>query len=198
MRAAEPDSEDRALNAAVPRPLDEATIIQVVQMSRAEAAAGRLPESDRLLASVAQQAPNHPAVLNELGVRMLDRGSPEQAQAMFARATSVDPKHPALWANLASSFKALGRRTEELDAIGKALELDPRHISALLQKGAYHEDHGDKRAAAQVYKNLFASLPPGAEPPPRPQGSIRARQGGGRCGSRRTYRGSGKAARGNP
>ncbi len=153
------------MNAAAPKPLDEATIAQVVQMSRAEAAAGRIVESDQLLARVAQQAPNHPAVLNELGVRMLDRGSPEQAQAMFARATSVNPRHPALWANLASSLKALGRRSEELDAIGKALELDPRHISALLQKGAYHEDHGDKRAAARVYQNLFASLPPGAEPP---------------------------------
>ena len=153
------------MNAATPVPLDEATIARVVQMSRAEAAAGRLPESDRLLASVAQQAPNHPAVLNELGVRMLDRGSPQQAQALFARATGVDPKHPALWANLASSLKALGRRTEELDAISKALELEPRHLSALLQKGAYHEDHGDKRAAARVYQNLFACLPAGTEPP---------------------------------
>jgi aspartate beta-hydroxylase len=153
------------LNATAAAPLDEATIIRAVQMSRAEAAAGRMPESDQLLASVAQQAPNHPAVLNELGVRMLDRGAPLQAQALFARATAADPRHPALWANLASSFKALGRRAEELDAIGKALELEPRHLSALLQKGAYHEDHGDKRAAARVYQNLLASLPPGAEVP---------------------------------
>ena len=153
------------MNAAAPMPLDEATILRVVQMSRAEAAAGRVPESDRLLANVAQQAPNHPAVLNELGVRMLNRGAPEQAQAMFARATAADPKHPALWSNLASSLKALGRRAEELDAIGKALELDPRHISALLQKGAYHEDHGDKRAAARVYQNMFDCLPKTSEPP---------------------------------
>ncbi len=147
-------------------PLDEASIARAVQLSRAEAAAGRMPESDRLLAGIAQQAPNHPAVLNELGVRMLDRGAPEQAQAMFARATAADPRHPALWANLASSLKALGRRTEELDAIGKALELDPRHVSALLQKGAYHEDHGEKRMAARVYQNLFAALPRGAEVAP--------------------------------
>jgi aspartate beta-hydroxylase len=154
------------LNATAPVPLDEATILRAVQMSRAEALAGRGAESDQLLATVAQRAPNHPAVLNELGVRMLDRGAPQQAQAMFARATAADPKHPALWANLASSFKALGRRAEELDAIGKALELDPRHLSALLQKGAYFEDHGDKRAAARTYQNLLACLPPGAEPPP--------------------------------
>ena len=161
-----PDREEKPLNAAVPVPLDEATIARAVQMSRAEAAAGRMPESDQILASVAQRAPNHPAVLNELGVRMLDRGAPQQAQAMFARATAADPRHPALWANLASSLKALGRRTEELDALSKALELDPRHLSALLQKGAHFEDHGNRRAAAQVYQNLLACIPPGAEVAP--------------------------------
>ena len=154
------------MNTAAPAPLDEATIARAVQLSRAEAAAGRMPESDRLLASVAQQAPSHPAVLNELGVRMLARGAPQQAQAMFERATAADPKHPALWANLASSLKALGRRTEELDALGKALELEPRHLSALLQKGAYYEEQGDKRAAARIYQNMLACLPRGAEVPP--------------------------------
>jgi aspartate beta-hydroxylase len=154
------------MNTAAPTPLDDATIIRVLQASKAEAAAGRMPESDQLLARIAQQAPNHPAVLNELGVRMLGRGAPEQAQALFARATSADPRHPALWANLASSLKALGRRTEEIDAIEKALELEPRHLSALLQKGAYLEETGDPRNAARAYQNVLACLPPGAEVPP--------------------------------
>jgi aspartate beta-hydroxylase len=149
-----------------PTPVDDAAIIRAVQASRAEAAAGRVPESDQLLARVAQQAPNHPAVLNELGVRMLARGSAEQAEALFARATKADPRHPALWANLASSLKALGRRDQELEALEKALELEPRHLSALLQKGAYFEETGDARNAARIYQNALAALPPGAETPP--------------------------------
>lgn len=124
-----------------------------------------MPESDQLLARVAQQAPNHPAVLNELGMRMLARGAPEQAQALFARATSADPKHPTLWANLASSLRQLGRRAEEIDAIEKALALEPRHLPALLQKGAYLEDTGDPRNAARTYQNVLACLAPGAEVP---------------------------------
>ena len=155
-----PDPKEIPLNATAPVPLDEATIVRAVQMSRAEAAAGRMPESDQMLASVAQRAPNHPAVLNELGVRMLDRGAPEQAQAMFARATTADPKHPALWANLASSLKALGRRTEELDAHREGARARSAASSALLQKGAHFEDHGDPRAAAQTYQNLFACSRP--------------------------------------
>ena len=154
------------MNSPAPVTLDDATILRIVRQSKSEAAAGRIPESDQLLARIAEQAPNHPAVLNELGVRMLDRGSAQQAQALFERATQADPKHPALWANLASSLKALGRRTEELDALTKALELEPRHLSALLQKGAFYEERGDTRVAARVYQNLFACLPPGAEVPP--------------------------------
>ncbi len=155
----------RLVNTATPAPLDDATIIRTLQASKAEAAAGRMPESDQLLAGVAQRAPNHPAVLNELGVRMLGRGAPDKAQALFARATSADPKHPALWSNLASSLKALGRRAEEMDAIEKALELEPRHLSALLQKGAYLEETGDPRNAARAYQNALDCVPPGAELP---------------------------------
>lgn len=149
-----------------PVPLDDASIIRILQAAKAEAAAGRTSESDQLLARVAQHAPNHPAVLNELGVRMLDRGAPEKAQQLFERATAIDPRAPALWSNLASSLNALGRRAEEIEAIEKALELEPRHFSALLQKGTYLEDTGDKRNAARLYQNAIDSIPPGLPVPP--------------------------------
>ena len=153
------------MNSAIPASLDDATIAKALQASKLEAASGRMQESDLLLARVAQQAPNHPAVLNELGVRMLARGAPEQAQALFARATQADPKHPTLWANLASSLKQIGRPAEEIDAIEKALALEPRHLSALLQKGAYQEARGDPRNAARTYQNVLACLAPGQDVP---------------------------------
>ncbi len=155
-----------------PAPPDEGTIIRMLQASKAEAAAGRVTESDQLLARVAQQAPNHPAVLNELGVRMMARGAPDRAEALFARATAIDAKHPALWANLASSLKALGRRSEEIGAIEQALAIEPRHVSALLQKGGYLEDIGDTRNAARAYQNVLAVLPPGSEIPPTIQDAL--------------------------
>jgi aspartate beta-hydroxylase len=160
------------VNTAVPTPPDDITVIRVLQASKAEAAAGRIPESDQLLARLAQQAPGHPAVLNELGVRMLSRGDANQAHALFVRATTADPKHPSLWANLASSLKSLNRRTEEIDAIEKALELEPRHLSALLQKGAYQEDIGDPRNAARTYQNVLACIAPGAQVPPNVQDAM--------------------------
>jgi len=154
------------LNTPAPAPLDDATIFRVLQASKAAADAGRAAESEQLLVRVAQQAPNHPAVLNELGVRMLARGAHEQAHALFVRATAADPRHPALWSNLASSLKALGRPAEEMDAIEKALQLEPRHLSALLQKGAYLEASGNMREAARTYQNALACVPPSVESAP--------------------------------
>jgi aspartate beta-hydroxylase len=153
------------VNTAAPAQVDEAAIIRVLQASKAEAAAGRMAESDQLLARAARQAPNHPAILNELGVRMMARGAAEQAHALFVRATTADPRHPSLWANLASSLKALGRGAEEMDAIEKALELEPRHLSALLQYAQYFERYGKTREAARAYQNALATLPPNFEPP---------------------------------
>jgi aspartate beta-hydroxylase len=154
------------MNATAPGPLDEAAIVRLIQTCRAEAAAGRTADSDQTLARVAQLAPHHPAVLNELGVRMLARGAADQAHQLFVRATTADPRHPALWANLAGSLKALGRRQEELGALEKALELEPRHLTALLQKAVYLEDTGDPRNAARMYQNALDTLLPGMQAPP--------------------------------
>lgn len=153
------------MNSAAPAPLDEATIIRILQASRAEQGAGRIQESDQLLANVASRAPGHPAVLNELGVRMLARGAADQAQSLFSRAVSANPSHPAIWANLAASHKALGKRAEEWEAIEKALALEPRHLAALLQKGDYLDQSGDTRNAAQFYQAALDSLPEGASVP---------------------------------
>lgn len=149
-------------NPAVP---NEAAITTALQASRAAREAGRTAESDQLLVRVAQAAPEHPAVLNELGVLMMSRGAAEQAQPLFARATQADPNHAALWSNLANSLRALGRREEEREALEKALALEPRHLTSLLQKGSLFEELGDVRNAARIYQQALANFPAGATPP---------------------------------
>jgi aspartate beta-hydroxylase len=149
-----------------PGAASDAAVLGLLQASKAAADAGRLGEADQLLARVAQLAPAHPNVLNELGVRMMQRGEAESARALFVRATAADPRHPALWSNLAAALRALQRQDEELEALEKALALEPRHLGALLQKGALLEERGDPRNAARIYRNALATIPPGAETPP--------------------------------
>jgi len=145
-------------------PADNATVLGMIQAFRAAAAAGRRGEADQLLTRVAQLAPSHPAVLNELGLVMMQRGEHGRARELFERATNTDPNHPSLWSNLAASLRALNL-PEELEAIERALKLEPRHLASLLQKGQYIEQRGDARNAARMYRNALATLRPGETPP---------------------------------
>jgi aspartate beta-hydroxylase len=144
---------------------DNATVLRMIQASKAAGAAGRASEADQLLARVAQVAPAHPAVLNELGLRMMQRGDPARARELFQRATQADPGHPNLWSNLASSLHELNLPHEELDALERALALEPRHLASLLQKGSLLEATGDPHNAARAWRNALATLPPGTAPP---------------------------------
>ena len=149
------------VNAAAP----DASVLGMIQASKAAGAAGRLNEADQLLARAAQLAPAHPAVLNELGTRMMQRGDAAKARELFQRATTLDPGHPSLWSNLAASLSALGLQREEMEAIERALALEPRHLTSLLQKAQLIEARGDARNAARAYRNALATLPPGVKPP---------------------------------
>jgi aspartate beta-hydroxylase len=160
-----------------PVPVDNGTILRMLQASKAAETAGRAGEADQLLTRAAQLAPAHPAVLNELGLRMMQAGEATKARELFQRATQADPTHPALWANLAASLDALGLVQEELEAIERALSIDPRHLSSLLQKGALIEGRGDARNAARAYRNALATLPADATPPAAISGMVeRARK----------------------
>jgi aspartate beta-hydroxylase len=143
---------------------DNATVLRMIQASKTAGAAGRTAEADQLLARVAQLAPAHPAVLNELGMRMMQRGDAAKARELFQRAANAD-SNPTLWSNLASSLQALNLPNEEIEAIERALALEPRHLAALLQKAALFERTGDPRNAAREYRNALATLPAGAPPP---------------------------------
>jgi aspartyl/asparaginyl beta-hydroxylase (cupin superfamily) len=162
------------VNAALP---DNAAVMGMIQASRAANAAGRKGEADQLLARAAQAAPGHPAVLNELGLHMMQRGEASQARELFQRAVQADPGHPSLWSNLAASLSALGLQQLEMEAVERALALEPRHLASLLQKGALIEARGDPRNAARAYRNALATLGPGQTPPPNVEGALqRARE----------------------
>ena len=137
----------------------------MLQSSKAAMAAGKVREADELLTRAAQAAPGHPAVLNELGLRMMLAGDPSKARDLFIRATQLEPGVAQLWSNLASSLHALNLLPEELEAVERALALDPRHTAALLQKGMAIEQRGDARNAARMYRNALATLPGGSVPP---------------------------------
>ena len=162
--AREPRGEESLSNVKAVAP-EHATVLRMIQAAKAAGAAGRSREADELLVRAAQLAPDHPAVLNELGLRMMGRGEALKARELFERATLADPSHPALWSSLASSLHALSLPQQEMQAIERALALEPHHLTALLQKGALIEERGDARGAARIYRHALATVPPDATPP---------------------------------
>jgi aspartate beta-hydroxylase len=138
----------------------------MIQAARAAAAAGRSREAEELLARAAELAPDHPAVLNERGLQLMQRGEAAGARELFQRATATDPAHPALWSNLAASLDALGLHEEEMASIERALKIEPRHPVALLQKATLIEKRGDPREAARIYRAALVTLGPETAPPP--------------------------------
>src|SRR5690348_16382822 len=86
---------------------DGATVLRMIRAYRAVAGAGRSREAEEMLARLWRLAPNHPAVLNELGLSLMQQGEAARARELFQRAAAADPSHPALWSNLASSLHAL-------------------------------------------------------------------------------------------
>lgn len=145
---------------------DPSTILKMIQAARAAGAAGRSGEAEGLLARASQLAPEHPAVLNERGLQLMQRGEAAGARELFARATAADPGHPALWANLAGSLRSLGLAQEEMAAIERALAIEPRHPPALLQKASLIEQQGNPREAARIYRAALLTVGPEITPPP--------------------------------
>ena len=145
---------------------DQSAILKILQAARAAGAAGRGREAEELLARAMQLAPEHPAVLNERGLQLMQRGEAAGARELFQRATAADAGHPALWSNLAASLDTLGLHDEEMAAIERALAIEPRHPPALLQKAALIEKRGDPREAARVYRAALVTVGPETAPPP--------------------------------
>jgi aspartate beta-hydroxylase len=141
-------------------------MLKMIQAARAAGAAGRTREAEELLARAEQLAPEHPGVLNERGLQLLQRGDAAGARELFKRATSADPGHPALWSNLAGSLHSLGLQREEMAAIERALAIEPRHPAALLQKAGLLEQQGSPREAARVYRAALLTVGPEITPPP--------------------------------
>jgi aspartate beta-hydroxylase len=150
----------------------DARVRQLVDAAERSFAAGRQSESDRFLNQAQQEAPAHPLVLNQTGLRELRQGRSEAARELFQRAVAAEPRYTGARINLATALGDLGREQEEMEALDGALKVEPRNVLALLQKGALQERLGKAREAASTFHDALASIPPGARLPAFLQPSV--------------------------
>ena len=143
----------------------EQRVRQLIEAAERAFAGGNASESDYVLSQAQVEAPGHPLVLNQTGLRELRQGRSTAARRLFEQAIAADPRYVAAHINLATALGDLGQFQDELNALDQALKIEPRHLMALLQKGAVLETMGKSRVAAGVYHDALLSIPAGRRLP---------------------------------
>lgn len=145
---------------------DRSDVLQILTNAVAARNGGRHAEATRLLDMARQQAPDHPQVLNALGLAALAAGRFGEASAHFHFAAAADPGQAALWMNLATAARGANDADGERRALDRALALDQRNFMARLRSAQLHERTNDRRAAVQDWRavvqlaSMAEQLPP--------------------------------------
>lgn len=151
---------------------DDAHIRRLIDAADKAAAAGRVVEAGRLLADAHGAAPQHPSVLNALGMHALRSGDFASGRRYLEEAVALDPRAPISWFHLALVCRAQADAAAEMAALNKALALDAYFYLALLQKATLLERQSKPREAAQIYSAFLKCAPPAAQQVPALQKAV--------------------------
>jgi aspartyl/asparaginyl beta-hydroxylase (cupin superfamily)/Flp pilus assembly protein TadD len=144
-------------------------------LERAERAgtSGQREQAASWLAQAQALAPEHPLVLNSVGLTALHGGDASSARRSFEQALAREAGNAAIWLNLATACRRLGQRDEEMGALNRALTLQPRYTLALLQKASLLELLDRPREAAKVCRAALATISRGAKLPEAVRPAVR-------------------------
>lgn len=143
-----------------------ANVAGLLRQAEAAQAAGDTALAVRHLEAALAADPNHPAVLNSLGLRSLHGRDVGRAVELLRRAVRADAQAPALWFNLSTAYRAAGDVEGERSALDSALRLDPYLLRALLARAQLAERQGEEADAVRLYRNLLKTTPDSSGLPP--------------------------------
>jgi aspartyl/asparaginyl beta-hydroxylase (cupin superfamily) len=143
-----------------------------VEAAQRASASGRRDDAARVLEQARVAAPEHPLVLNALGMHALGGGDAAAARKLLERAVAAHSDIPHLWLSLALACRELRDATGEMHALDQALKLDPYFFLALMQKAALLERQGDAKKASTVYHAALCCIPQTGPLPPALQAAV--------------------------
>lgn len=88
--------------------------------------AGQFDEAERLYRQILETAPNHPDVLNLLGLVAQAKGAQAEACSLFMQAIKHKPNEPSFYYNLAFSCKVANKPVEALEYFKNVALLAPQ------------------------------------------------------------------------
>ncbi|RXT23967.1 TonB-dependent receptor [Rhizobium leguminosarum] len=106
---------------------------------------GALADLNRAIAL----APGASGTLNSLGLLQSSRDANGEAEKAFKKAIELDPQDPLLHANLSILYLDQARMKEAKREIDTAIALDPSFDHALLARGRYYLQSGERDKALQ-------------------------------------------------
>jgi tetratricopeptide (TPR) repeat protein len=87
-------------------------------------------------------------------------GRPEESLASHKTALGLGIERPEeVWTNIAVILAGLHRHDESREALGQALALNADWIPALYNLALWHEEHGDRAAAKELFERVLAIDP---------------------------------------
>jgi aspartate beta-hydroxylase len=148
---------------------DEARMRGLIEAADRAGANGQAAEALRLLEDARRAAPQHPAVLNAIGMHAFKTGDFVSGRRYLEEAVTRDPRAPLTWFHLALVCRAQADSGAEMLALEKALALDAYFYLALLQKATLLERQSKPRDAAQIYTAFLKSVPQAVQQTPAVQ-----------------------------
>jgi tetratricopeptide (TPR) repeat protein len=103
---------------------------QCIADAVAQHEAGRLDRAEAAYRHALGLAPNHPAVIHNLGVIAAAKGRHREAIAHFDAAIAAEPQYAAAHYNRASTLQALGQSRGALRSLARVCAIDPGHYEA--------------------------------------------------------------------
>lgn len=140
-----------------------ATVLETLGEALRRHQAGDLAVAEQLYMAVLRSQPDEPTALHYLGVVELQRGRPEQAEALLRRAVALRPEDGAAHCNLGNVLQAQGRFPEAVACYERSLERTPQDAVTHHNLGNALVHLGRLAEAAESYGRALASRPEYAE-----------------------------------
>lgn len=113
----------------------------------------------KYMRKAAQQRPDDPNILTNLGGALYDSGTTEEAFVYLRRATELAPMQASNWYNLGKALKLHWQLDEAANALRRALHLDERHVTARITLADIFTIRGDISEAVIEYRKVLTFQP---------------------------------------
>ena len=138
-------------------------LAQSLQLAVQHHQAGQLQQAKAIYAEILRVYPNHPDVVNLLGVIAGQTGQYSEALDLINRAIELNPVSTDYHNNLGKVLEGLGRVEAAIDSYQKALQLKADHVDAHFNLGNAFNSQGHFDAAASCYEKVLQIKPNYAE-----------------------------------